>query len=147
MSISDNKNLRRAFYVVVTLLVIFYFRHSLLSIFSDTEVGGRKYIGLLVDGSKTNGFEYLEFNNLYFQIEKDNAKNWEKCSRLNKSLEGYFRELIKVQNTSTHYKYVSDVEPSGYKAYISFNNRIIFVRGFPDFGGAPPSEEEKKICE
>ena len=140
------KVVRRILYILAALSTAFYFRYSVLSLALDTEVSGRKYTGLFVGGGETNGFEYLVFDYPYFQFTKDNAINWKECSRLSKSLEGYLGSFVKDWKTNTSYKFVSEIEPNGYKAYIQLNDRVIFVRGFPDLGGVPPNEQEKRIC-
>lgn len=141
------KVVRRLLFVVGALIAAFYFRYSVLSVFLDTEVAGRKYIGLFVDGGQTNGFSYLVFNYPYLQLEEDGAASWNGCGRLSHSLEGYLRNFVKGWKTNANYMFVSESNPHGYKAYIRVDERVVFVRGFPDFGGSPPDEQEKKICE
>lgn len=142
------KVIRRCFYVVGILAVAFYFRYPISSVFIDTNIGGYKYIGLVVHGGQTNGFSYLLFDYPYFELAEENAKPWKECKRLNESLQSYLRNFVEGWKPSTvGYLFVSESSSQGYRAYIRFNDRVIFVRGFPDFGGSPPNEQEKKICE
>jgi len=131
------------FFVIIMLII---FKYTIYSFFIDTSVQNHKYYSLFVsDINLTNGYESVVFEQPYFKFsKKNNQVNWEDCNKINKILGSYLKNWHQVKKP---YKFVSEVYPSGYKAYIKTLDTIIFVRGFPDFGGVPPTEEEKKICE
>lgn len=139
-------SVKKTIFIVCVLVVFAYFRHAFLSLFMDTEVGGRKYIGLFVDGNETNGFSYLSFSYPYMQLADEDAASWSECNHLNESLVVYLRNYVDKWKPQKSYTYITETDSHWYKAYIGSGDMVIYVHGFSDLGGAPPSEGEKKIC-
>jgi len=132
--------------IILLLTLVYISRFSILSLVLDTEVKGWKYIGLDVDRGSTNGLEYYVFNGYYTELKSGDKSDWKPCSKLDKFLESYIRSFIKIEDSQEAYSYISESNPYGYSVYIRINGRVVFVRGFADFGGAFPSDDEKAIC-
>lgn len=140
-------NFRRMFnkylYICAGLILVFFFRYSLIAIVSDTNVSGSKYIGLFVNGSQTNGYSHLVINEPYFRF---GDKELSRCSHLDDRINGYLANHIEGWNRRTNFEFISEINSSGYRVYIKSEGIVVFLRGFSDFGGVPPSEAEKSIC-
>lgn len=141
---------RRLLWLAIALglaIIIFYFRYTLWAAFMNTEVGGRNFIGFAVEGNQTNGFAYIRYGRWHMQLEREGAVEWKQCRRLNRSLDGYLRNYVGDRIMHGSYMFISERDEHGYKAYIRSNDDVIFVWGFPDFGGTPPGEDEMRICD
>lgn len=67
------------------------------------------------------------------------------CAKLDKNI-WYYLNSVTTWRENGPYHVVNRATSNGYLAYIKANDKVIYVRGFPDFGGAGPSEAEKNIC-
>jgi len=132
--------------VVLLWIIVFFFRYPVLALISDTDVKGWKYIGLSIDANSTNGYSYFVFKKYYTALSYGNLKDWEQCAHANHILDSYMRANIKDWNSNTSFSYVSEISDYGYKVYLQKNDKVIFIEGFADFGGAFPSKEEKQVC-
>lgn len=126
----------------------YFCRYAIYALMSDTAVNGEKYYSLFVSGDSTNGYIHFIFKRPYYRFTNKEILEWKICHKLNKNLDSYLRNNMQDWGvTSGSVSIISESYPSGYKVYIRTNDKLIFVRGFPDFGGDPPNEKEKKICE
>lgn len=104
-------------------------------IFSIESIGSNGYWGFVIDLNHVNK-------------EKLNNVKWVHCKKLNSNIEGFLGNYISnwdQEKSSLHY--ISEKDVHGYRVYIKTLSRVIFLKGFSDFGGGTPSEEEKNICE
>lgn len=85
------------------------------------------------------------FRRPYFKITDNDEAVWRVCEKLNEGLLSYIKNHLNWSDVGP-YEVVSESYSSGYVAYIKTKDKLLFIRGGPDFGGDPPSEEEKNIC-
>ena len=132
--------------VIASLLFgIIYFRYALYALFS-VEVAGIRYFSLFVSGDViNNGWSQILYERPYFKILDNDKAVWRICQKLNKNVLGGIKSSSDWSEIGP-YEVVSESYSNGYVAYIKTKNRLLFINGFPDFGGASPSEEEKNIC-
>jgi hypothetical protein len=131
-------------FVLVIVTVLF-----LSNFFEDTKVQGQDFYDIFaIKSINTNG--YWAFVIDLSSVKKgklDNVK-WASCKKLNRNVESFLSNYIFDWNKeNSPLYYINEKETYSYKAYIKTPSRIIFLRGFSDFGGATPTEEEKNICE
>ena len=105
-----------------------------------------KYYSLFVQGGSTNGGAYYLFEYPYFTFTNEKDDKWRVCNTLHKSILDYIQHFTKWPETGPYYV-VSSSTKSTYSAYIKANDKVVYVEGFPDFGGAGPTDEEKNICD
>ena len=132
--------------VVVLLLVLglIYFRHVPLALLSQ-RINGVKYYSLFVSGGETNGYAYYLYEYPYLTYSNSEEARWRVCSRLHKYVLSYIQSVTTWPETGPYYVANASTQ-NGFTAYIKANDKVIFVKSFPDYGGAGPTEEEKKIC-
>lgn len=135
-------------YVVIAALsaiaVVWVFRHSLGIALTDTAVNGQKFYSFRVAGGVINGYAYYSLERAFPDVD-EKAVGWRQCKMLHKRIEGVLRRL-EAFSPEGPYWVMSEAQEHGYKAYLKRRNALFFVRGFPDFGGAGPQEDEKNVC-
>lgn len=102
-----------------------------------------KYIGLFVDGHWSNGYSHLVFNEPYFRFGN---KELSRCRHLDDRITGYLAIHIEGWKGRSNFAYISETKNSGYRAYIQSEEIVVYLAGFPDFGGTPPDDAEKRVC-
>lgn len=138
--------IKRILVIALLLFGIIYFRYGLYALFS-VEVAGIRYISLFVSGNIiNNGSSLILYERPYFKILDSNKAVWRVCEKLNENILGNIKSNNSDWSETGPYEVVSESYPNGYDAYIKTKNRLLYISGFPDFGGASPSEEEKNIC-
>jgi len=135
---------KKALLVLSLLIAVIYFRHVPLALLLP-KIDGVKYYSLFVSGGTYNGSGYYLYEYPYFTFTNEEDDKWRVCSTLHKRVLGYIQHFTEWPDTGPYYV-VSRSTKNTYSAYIKVNNEIIYVVGFPDFGGAGPTEEEKAIC-
>ena len=136
--------IKKILVITLSFFGAIYFCYVLYAFFS-AEVAGIRYISLFVSGGSPSWSSYYLFGRPYFKITDNNEAVWRVCEKLDKAILGYIENNSDWSETGP-YEVVSESYPSGYVAYIKTKNRLLYIRGGPDFAGDPPSEEEKNIC-
>ncbi len=109
------------------------------------KINGVKYYSLFVSGGSYNGGGYYLYEYPYLTFTNEKDDNWRVCNTLDEGILSYIKSFTPWPETGPYYV-VSKSTKNTYFAYIKANNKVVYVEGFPDFGGAGPTEEEKKIC-
>lgn len=123
------------------MLYVAYRAHELYS----TDVSRVRYISPYTLSGSTNGFLYHIYIPPYFRVTDNSEVEWKICNKLHDNILGYMRNNSSWLETGP-YSVISEKQENGYSAYIKTGNTLIFIRGFPDFGGRAPSEDEKSVC-
>ena len=131
-------------------MVVIYWKFSLVSyLLSDHEVSGYSYRTFQIeDHYFGNGFTLWYLGKVDTAEVVDNAPIWVNCKVLALPLE---RLLLNnssrwIENSEPGLKAIWEVKENSYSAYILKGSELYFVSGFQDFGGTPPSIEEKEVC-
>ncbi len=136
--------------LLLSMVIIYYFSANIDYIFSDTSVSGYNYTTFTFDEHYWgNGFSMWNLGTTYRLDKGDNVSepSWIECTDLTLPLKQLLATYSKTWNDSKgSMKIIRESNENGYNAYILKNKELFFVSGFPDFGGTPPSEEEKKVC-
>ena len=142
---------RRLTWLSIFVLVgaVYAFNTAPVSALYGTSVKGQMYYSLNVKWLSpwySNGYEVYVYKEPIYHLQGDTTE-WKKCDRLSSHLESQF---IEVGNHEVFFngpfEYLVEKHPWGYKAYIKSKDYLVYVRGYPDFGGVPPSNEKKAIC-
>lgn len=143
LTVRSRLRIKVAAIVVAIMITLFFFRHAIQAFSSsDTLVDGVRIYSPFVSGGGGNGYAFYILHNPYLATA---SPPWKPCASLYPSIRGYLKEASDMGATSS-IEYFSQSSGSGYSAYLKLPSVIIFVRGFPDFGGQPPSDAEKKVC-
>ncbi|VAX12727.1 hypothetical protein MNBD_GAMMA24-807 [hydrothermal vent metagenome] len=131
-------------------VIIYYFSDHIDYLLSDTSVAGCNYTTFTFkEYSWGNGFSMWNLGTTYRLNKGDNVAvpPWVDCADLVLPLKRMLANYSKTWNDSKgSMKVIIESNENGYNAYILKNKELFFVSGYPDFGGTPPSEEEKKVC-
>lgn len=125
------------------LVFLIFFRWTVFAIVADTDVSDSKYVGLFVNGHWSNGYSHLVISEPYFRFGNIELSS---CSHLDERINGYLANHIEGWKGRTNFKYIFEIKNSGYRAYITSEEIVVYLAGFPDFGGATPDEAERRIC-
>lgn len=136
--------MKKVLVILSLLIAVVYFRHVPLALLLP-KIDGVKYYSLFVSEGSTNGGRYYLYEYPYLTFTNEKDDKWRVCSTLHKSVLGYIQHFTEWPEIGPYYV-VSKSTSNTYFAYIKVDNKIIYVEGFPDFGGAGPTEEEKNIC-
>nr|NJM04540.1 hypothetical protein [Desulfobacula sp.] len=132
--------------VIVSIIIIaIFFRNVPFALLSPS-INGVKCYSFCVTGGSSNGFEYFLYKSPFLTLITGDEKKWRLCTKLNKNINDIL-ESISSWTPKAPYYIVNQIYDNGYSAYIKTDRGILFIRGFPDFGGVAPSEAEKTICE
>jgi hypothetical protein len=131
--------------IVTSIILIIFFRHLPFALLNPS-VDGVKCYSLFVTGGSSNGYEYFLYRIPFLTLTTGDEKEWRLCTKLNKNIDGIIKSISNWTPNGPYY-IVNKTYENGYSAYIKTDIGILFIRGFPDFGGVAPSEAEKKICE
>jgi hypothetical protein len=111
----------------------------------STDVSGARYGSFFIYGGSTNGWSYRVYSQPYLLVSNGREADWIICSVLDDTLADYLRSVAGWSGKAP-FKVISEAGTKWYKAFIESNGRLIYVRGFPDYSGSIPSEDEKRIC-
>jgi hypothetical protein len=140
-----NEMIKKIAIIVICVIVIIFFRHVPFALLSPS-INGVKCYSLYVTGGSSNGFEYFLYRIPFLTLISGDDKEWRLCTKLNKNINDSIRNIPNWSPKAPYY-IANKIYENGYYAYIKTDKGILFIRGFPDFGGVAPSEAEKKICE
>lgn len=118
-------------------------RFAFVLLLGDTAVGGNRYWSLATRGGSTNGFSYIALKKPL--LIKRNDPRWVECAAIHPRIKDYLQNEAGIDIKGPT-ELLVETSVTGYKAYIRSLDKVIFVRGFPDFAGAGPSLEEKRVC-
>ena len=137
--------------LVLSALIIYRFSNHIDFLLRDTRISGYNFTTFTFEEySWGNGFSMWNLGTTYRLNKGDNVAEprWIECTDLILPLKQTLANYSKTWNDSEgSIKIIQESDDDSYRAYILKNKELFFVSGFPDFGGDPPSEEEKKICE
>ncbi len=133
-------------YLVIPLLFLgaVYFSYRVYELIS-TEVSGFRYFSLFISGDSTNGLLYYLYDPPYFRVTGSGESKWKACEKIHENIFNYISSTSSWSEAGP-YDVIAESQATGYAAYIKTKNTLLYVRGFPDYGGASPSEEEKSVC-
>jgi hypothetical protein len=121
----------------------------LSNFFENTKVQDQDFYDIFsIESISANGYWAFITDLNHVNEKKLNNVNWVSCKKLNSNIDGFLRNHISNWDQEKSFlHFISEKDIYGYKVYIKTPSRIIFLKGFSDFGGSTPSEEEKNICE
>ena len=137
------KHLAVATFLVGIVIFGYSLRWSLYSLTTDVQVEGLRYWSIRPEGKFTNGFSYLIFQDPFLFGRE--LKPWQACTGLHPRIAQYLASSSWSEITSP-IEILREEKTDGYKAYLRSGEIIAYVRGFPDYGGDPPAEDEAFIC-
>lgn len=137
--------MKKALIILSVLIVIVFFRHIPSALLSPS-IDGVKCYSLFVKRGSSNGYAYFFYKFHLLTIVTGSEDAWRKCTKLDKNIKNITNSISGWPNHGPYYV-VSGKTSNGYYAYIRADEKILFLRGFPDFGGAAPNEAEKNICD
>ena len=102
-----------------------------------------RLFSLKSSGDWTNGYAHRVFVKPII-FGKTDITNWKICEIVEDRIQGYLSNH-NINLTMPIETYIDNNETS-YKALFKTGEQIVFIWGFPDFSGDPPSERERNVC-
>ena len=136
--------MKKTLIILGLLITIVYFRHVPFALLSPS-IDGVKCYSLFVSGGSSNGYAYFLYESPLLTIVTGNETVWRKCTKLNKNIDNIINNITDWPKNGPYYV-ANKATSNGYFAYIRIDKKVLYIRGFPDFGGAAPSDAEKNIC-
>lgn len=129
-----------------SFLILFFFRMPIYALYS-ANVYGYKYFSSNVDGQiGFNAFEVLIFKQPYFNITGNKKLNWNYCNEFDEHIKKDLIRYNQYVKEALPYRFIVEKTENSYKAFIDNGIAIIYISGFPDWGGGAPSLAEINVC-
>ena len=136
--------MRKAVTILVALIAVAaLLRQPLFSAILDPPVQGLKFYSFFVRSDWTNGFAYAVLKRP-FAFARSGRWPWKPCQGLRKE----FQTLMGLgpNDLKPPLMILTESHSEGYTAFVRSSDSVIFLWGYPDFGGKAPTLEETHIC-